>query len=217
MSNPAQKFHELCKKIVSQTMYSKFAEAQANNSNFLKAYNSDTILLMLAGCVTAWEDEHVQFMPEEEPQAPDEEDEQDAPLVTREEAVKRASLQERDGYMKTYVLTQDEVLDRANLGSKYMITRTTKKDAPENMETKGHRRVHIVDGHGLAESNPAFVVGRNGYYYKVGFNGGVFEQAMCFYTWLEDPLKIEKKDNIGCMITFDLGWYLRVSEHHPRF
>lgn len=137
---PAQMFHELCSKIITQKLYGKFAEAEQNNPSYQKMYHSSTLGQLIAPITTKWEEVHMQFMPplqkvEWKDDEPTESGEGGDVALTRAEAKNRVGTADRDGYVKNYVLTGDDAETKKNLLN-FVICRTTVKDAPENIETK---------------------------------------------------------------------------------
>ena len=137
---PAQKLYDLNCQIIRQNLYGKFAEAEQNNPSYQKMYNSNLLTELTAPISTMWEDHNVQFMPTEKKVEWKDHETEDAlasgdVTLTRSEAKKRVGMADRDGYVKNYVQTGDEVLDKQNM-SEFMICRTTYKDAPQNLETK---------------------------------------------------------------------------------
>ena len=205
---PAQKLHELCSKIITQKLFNKFAEAEQNNPSYQKMYSSDTLASLTAPISTLWEEHHLKYTPKvdkvewvdpnSEPGAED----GDVKL-TRKEAKRRAAVADRDGYLKNYVLTGDDAIDKQNLEG-FVICKTTVKDAPENLETKGHTRMHVFDGFGWGEVNAAFVRGRNPYYFRMGMEDAKFEKAVQFFTHLENPVQVQnREDNLGMFLTWD--------------
>ena len=207
---PAQKFVELGVQICQQRLFGKFSEAEQNNPNFEKMKNCDTVLEFLAPVTTMWEEYHIQFMPQVIKDEWIDDEMQDvksaAVGLTRAEAKKRAALAELHGYVKGYVMLNDEALDRNNL-MEFQICKTTVADAPENMETKGHVRAHVYDEPGWGDVNAAYVANRNPYLARLGLNHERAQLAENFYTLLEDPSGKDKKreDNIGTFVTWDLG------------
>jgi len=137
---PAQQFHELCAKIVTQKLFTKFAEVEQNNPTYQKMYKSPSLSELIASVSEVWEKYHVQFQPKEQKvewkdhETTDAAERCDATL-TRSEAKKRVGTSDRDGYVKHYVLTGDDEVDKANLMN-FTVCKTTVKDAPENLETK---------------------------------------------------------------------------------
>ena len=137
---PAQMFQELCSKIITQKLFGKFAEAEQNNPSYQKMYNSTTLGEFIAPITKKWEEVHHQFMPKlEKVEWKDDEPTKSGAggdvALTRAEAKKRAGTADRNGYVKNYVLTGDDAVDKQNLQN-FVICRTTVKDAPENIETK---------------------------------------------------------------------------------
>ena len=137
---PAQLLYDLCAKIVSQKLYGKFAEAEQNNPSYQKMYTSSALTELYAPITTKWEEAHHQFIPKLEKVETDNEPTADEPghsevKLTRHEAKKRYATADRDGYIKSYVLTGDEAVDRQNLQA-FHVCRTTRNNAPENPDTK---------------------------------------------------------------------------------
>ena len=73
-------------------------------------------------------------------------------------------------------------------------------DAPRNLETEGNVRLHIIDGHGMAEPAAAFVKGKNPYFSKVGLEVSRLESATKFYTRVEKPEEVRREQNIGAIM-----------------
>ena len=207
---PAQKFHELCSKIITQKLFNKFAEAEQNNPTYQKMYTSDTLAALTSPITTLWEENHLRFMPKQEkvewvdPNSEPGADSEDGDVkLTRKEAKRRVAVADRDGYIKNYVLAGDDAIDKQNLES-FVICKTTVKDAPENLETKGHTRIHVFDGCGWGEVNAAFIRGRNPYYSRMGLDDAKFEKATQFFTHLENPVQVQnREDNLGMFLTWD--------------
>ena len=138
---PAQRFHELCEKNITQKLFGKFAEVEQNNQTYQKMYKSTILTELIEPITTLWEDQHVQFMPEEKKVEWDGHEATNAGeaagdvTLTRSEAKKRVGTSDRDGYAKHYVLTKDDDVDKRNL-SDFMICKTTAQDAPQNLETQ---------------------------------------------------------------------------------
>ena len=137
---PAQMLYELCSKIISQKFFGKFAEAEQNNPSYQKMYNSTTMAELTSPITNKWEEVHHQFVPQlEKVELKDDEPtgsgEGGESKLTRDEAKKRVATADRDGYVKNYVLTGDDAVDRQNVQA-FVICKTTVQDAPENIETK---------------------------------------------------------------------------------
>jgi hypothetical protein len=164
---PAQMFYELCSKIISQKSFGKFAEAEQNNPSYQKMYNSTILAELSSPITTKWEDAHHEFIPklekvewkDDEPTGSDEPGEV---KLTRNEAKKRVATADRDGYVKNFILTGDDAMDRQNLQA-FVICKTTIKDAPENLETKAWP--DILLNHDLA--SPSIVLNTVSYAFKL--------------------------------------------------
>ena len=208
-------FIDLFETIVKQQVYGKFAEADANFTTLEKKLNCDALKDLIKTVALCWQDAHVQHKPKDTKKAEDEKDEEPGPpavLMTREVAVDRASLAERDGYAKTYVLTGNEAVDRQNMYENYSICRVKHHEAATNQETQGKCRLHVFDGYGWVEVNAAFVKGQRPYYYKPGFEGTILEKSLSFFQWLEQPGIIAKAENLGLYMTWDIGLGLSSSD-----
>ena len=207
---PVKNFWELFEKIIRQQLYGKFAEADANYPTLDKKLRCDSLKDVIKPVVIEWQDAHVQHTPKvnknaEEDKDVDEDTKRPVVLMTREVAVARASLAEVNGYAKTYVLTGNDAMDRQNMYENYSICKVKFSEAAENYETRGLARLHAFDGCGWVEVNAAFVAGRRPYFYKPGFEGAILEKSLNFFSWLEQPGVINKPDNLGLYMTWDLG------------
>ena len=60
---PAQKFFELCVKVIKQHLFGKFAEAEMNNPTYQKMYNSEGIAELTKPVTDLWDDHHNQYKP----------------------------------------------------------------------------------------------------------------------------------------------------------
>ena len=63
--------------------------------------------------------------------------------------------------------------------------------------------MHVYDGFGYGEVNAAFVRGRNPFYSRLGLDDAKFEKAMQFFTHLENPVQVNREDNLGMFLTWD--------------
>lgn len=140
LSWPAQMFAALCRRIVTQQLFGKFSEAEQNNPNYTKMYSSSILKELISPITNKWEEAHIQFMPKQEKvewkdHEATESGEGGDGALTRQEAKKRAATTERDGYVKNYVLLNDDALDKQNLQD-FIICKTTVADAPVNTETQ---------------------------------------------------------------------------------
>jgi len=215
---PVQKFYDLFQRIVTQEVYGKFAEAEANYTTFEKKMKSEALKDIIEPAVKEWQDASVQYGPaggryqvEDAIEIDADRDQASSVLVTREDAENLAAEKERDGYLKAYVLTGDEAQDRQNMYDQYRLCQVKKPEAPWNMDTQGNSRVHVVDCSGLSEVNAAFIKGKRPYYEKQGFDQDIFMKGLKFFDWLEQPGVVPREENLGTLMVWDLSWHLRWS------
>ena len=110
---------------------------------------------------------------------PAEEEEQEAQLPTRSEAIQNAAQAEVETYLPYIILTGDSGMDRQKILAVPLASKElTSEQMTWNPETQGNRRCTMYDETGRKNPKWSYVGGRNEWRCKIGFAKEDFEEAV---------------------------------------
>ena len=181
--------------------FSTFQGAEATNKTFDNMVKMDCLQeLCLNNILNPWKDAVALFTKKRLPGDPgagnglpeaapdDEEKEVMMELPTRKDAIKSAAKNEFQTYTETsFVRTGDPVRDRQRMLGKELTKPRNAKNAIENTDTQGLRRVTMYDPAGRSNPKWQYVKGRNPWRGKVGFQKDDFEELADTWTIMAKP------------------------------